>query len=231
MQPIVNLFEYERLAKARMTQMAFDYYVSGAMDEITLRANRQAFDEIFLRYRVLAGVGTRDTTTTVLGQPVPMPVLVAPSAFHCLAHPLGERATAAAAAAAGNIYVMSTLSTIKMEEVARLSTGPRWFQLYVYKDRGVTRSLMERAEAAGFTALEFTVDAPVLGQREADVRNQFHLPDGLTAANLFDPESGQLPEVSGQSGLAAYFARLQDDNLTWSDCGMAAIAYSTAGAG
>jgi 4-hydroxymandelate oxidase len=217
MQPVVNLFEYERLAKARMTPMAFDYYASGAMDEITLRENRRAFDEIFLRYRVLAGVGKRDATTTVLGQPVPMPVLVAPSAFHCLAHPLGERATAGAAATAGIIYVMSTLSTTKMEEVAQLSTGPRWFQLYVYKDRGVTRSLVERAEAAGFTALELTVDAPVLGQREADVRNHFHLPDGLTAANLVDPESGQLPEVPGQSGLAAYFARLQDDNLTWND--------------
>jgi 4-hydroxymandelate oxidase len=217
MQPVVNLFEYERLAKARMTPMAFDYYASGAMDEITLRENRRAFDEIFLRYRVLAGVGKRDATTTVLGQPVPMPVLVAPSAFHCLAHPLGERATAGAAATAGIIYVMSTLSTTKMEEVAQLSTGPRWFQLYVYKDRGVTRSLVERAEAAGFTALELTVDAPVLGQREADVRNHFHLPDGLTAANLVDPESGKLPEVPGQSGLAAYFARLQDDNLTWND--------------
>jgi len=217
MQPIVNLFEYERLAKARMTPMAFDYYASGAMDEITVRANRRAFDEIFLRYRVLTGVGARDTATTVLGQPVPMPLLVAPSAFHCLANPLGERATAGGAAAAGIIYVMSTLSTTKMEEVARLSTGPRWFQLYVYKDRGVTRSLVERAEAAGFTALELTVDVPVLGQREADVRNHFHLPDGLTASNLVDPESGQVPDVPGHSGLAAYVARLQDDNLTWSD--------------
>jgi 4-hydroxymandelate oxidase len=217
MQPVVNLFEYERLAKARMTPMAFDYYASGAMDEITVRANHRAFDEILLRYHVLAGVGTRDTATTVLGNPVQMPVLVAPSAFHCLAHPLGERATAGAAAAAGIVYVMSTMSTTKMEEVAQLSAGPRWFQLYVYKDRGVTRSLVERAEAAGFTALELTVDVPVLGQREADVRNHFHLPDGLTAANLVDPESGQVPDVPGHSGLAAYVARLQDDNLTWRD--------------
>jgi 4-hydroxymandelate oxidase len=217
MEPIINLFDYERLAKERMTQMAFDYYASGAMDEITVRANRRAFDEIFLRYRVLAGVGTRDTATTVLGQQIAAPVLVAPSAFHCLAHPLGERATAAGAAAAGIIYVMSTMSTVSMEEVARLSTGPRWFQLYVYKDRGVTRSLVQRAEAAGFTALVLTVDVPVLGQREADVRNRFHLPDGLTAANLVDPELGKVPDVPGQSGFAAYVARLQDDNLTWSD--------------
>ena len=217
MQPIVNLFEYERLAKARMTRMAFDYYASGAMDEITVRANHRAFDEIFLRYRVLAGVGERDTGTTVLGQPVPMPLLIAPSAFHCLADPMGERATAAAGAAAGVIYVMSTMSTTKMEDVAQLSTGPRWFQLYIYKDRGVTRSLVERAEAAGFTALVLTVDVPVLGQREADVRNHFHLPDGLTAANLVDPELGHVPDVPGESGFAAYVARLQDGNLTWKD--------------
>lgn len=217
MNPVVNLFEYERLAKARMTPMAFDYYASGAMDEVTVRANHQAYDEIFLRYRVLAGVGTRDTSTTVLGQKMSMPVLVAPSAFHCLANPLGELATAHGAAAAGIVYVMSTLSNTRMEDVASASAGPRWFQLYVYRDRGVTRSLVERAEASGFTALELTVDAPLLGQREADVRNHFHLPAGLTAANLLAPEFGQVPDVAEHSGLAAYFARLQDDNLTWDD--------------
>jgi len=216
MQPI-NLFEYERLAKARMTQMAFDYYASGAMDGITVQANHEAFNEILLRNRVLCGVGNRDTSTTVLGHHVSMPLLIAPSAFHCLAHPVGERGTAAAAAAAGVIYVMSTMSTTKMEEVAQLSTGPRWFQLYIYKDRGVTRSLVERAEAAGFTALELTADVPVLGQREADVRNHFHLPDGLTAANLVDPQLGHVPDMPGESGFAAYVARLQDGNLTWND--------------
>ena len=112
---------------------------------------------------------------------------------------------------------MSTLSNTRMEDVAKVSSGPRWFQLYVYKDRGVTRSLVQRAEAAGFTALELTVDAPVLGQREADLRNHFHLPHGLTAANLNAPEFGQVPDLAGHSGLADYFARLQDDNLTWRD--------------
>jgi 4-hydroxymandelate oxidase len=217
MHPVVNLFEYERLAKARMTPMAFDYYASGAMDEITVETNHRAYDEIFLRYRVLVGVGTRDTSTSVLGHKMKMPVLVAPTAFHGLAHPLGELATAQGAAAAGVIFVMSALATTRMEDVARASNGPRWFQLYVYKDRGVTRSLVQRAEAAGFTALELTVDAPVVGQREADVRNHFHLPDGLTVANLIAPEFGQMPEVAGRSGLAAYFSRLNDDNLTWRD--------------
>jgi len=217
MSPVVNLFEYERLAKARMAPMAFDYYASGAMDEITLKANHRAYDDIFLRYRVLAGVGTRDTSTTVLGHKITLPVLVAPIAFHRLAHPLGELATAQGAAAAGIIYVLSTLSSTCIEDVAKVCTGPRWFQLYVYKDRGVTQSLVQRAEAAGFTALELTVDVPVHGQREADVRNQFHLPEGLTAANLIAPEFGKVPEVGGHSGLAAYVAQLLDDNLTWRD--------------
>jgi 4-hydroxymandelate oxidase len=217
MPRVVNLFEYERLAQAHLTPMAYDYYASGAMDEITVQANRRAYDDIYLRYRVLAGVGTRDTSTTVLGQRVALPVLVAPSAFHGLAHPEGERATARGAAAAGTVYVMSSLSNTLLEDVAKVSTGLRWFQLYVYKDRGVTRSLVERAEAAGYTALELTTDAPVWGQREADIRNHFHLPGGLTVKNLAGADAAALPEVGQESGLTAYVARLLDDNLTWRD--------------
>ncbi len=215
--PPVNLFEYEQLAKERMTPMAFGYYASGANDEITVAANHQAYEEIFLRYRVLRGVRTRDTATTVLGHKIAMPVLVAPCAFNRLAHPLGELATARGAKAAGTIYVMSTMSNTSMEDIASDSTGARWFQLYIYKDRGVTKSLVERAEAAGFTALVLAVDVPVLGQREADMRNHFHLPDGLVAANLDDPKLGKIPHVAGASGMADYVARLQDDNLTWRD--------------
>jgi 4-hydroxymandelate oxidase len=214
---VVDLFEYERLAKARMTQMAFDYYAGGAMDEITVAANHRAYDDILLRYRVLAGVGTRDTATSVLGHKIALPVLVAPTAFHGLAHPDAEPATARAAAAAGTLYVMSTLANTSMEQVAEHGNGQRWFQLYVFKDRGVTKSLVERAEAAGFTALELTVDAPLLGEREADVRNHFQLPDGLTAANLVDPKLKSVDAGAGSSGLADYFLRLLDDNLTWDD--------------
>jgi 4-hydroxymandelate oxidase len=213
----VNLFDYERLAKEHMTAMAFGYYAGGAKDEITLEANHKAFNEIFLRYRVLRGVGTRDTATTVLGHKVAMPVLVAPCAFNGLAHPLGELATARGAKAAGTVYVMSTMSNTSMEDVANDSDGARWFQLYIYKDRGVTKSLVERAKAAGYTALVLTVDAPMLGHREADVRNHFHLPDGLVAANLDDPKLGKVPHVAGASGIAEYFAGLLDDDLTWRD--------------
>ena len=213
----LNLFEYERLAKECMSAMAFGYYASGAKDEITVEANHQAYNDIFLRYRVLRGVGTRDTVTTILGEKIAMPVLVAPCAFNCLAHPLGELATARGAKAAGTIYVMSTMSNTSLEDIANDSNGLRWFQLYIYKDRGVTKSLVERAEAAGYTALVLTVDAPILGHREADVRNHFHLPDGLAAANLGDGELGRVPRVDGTSGVAEYFARLLDDDLTWRD--------------
>ncbi len=217
MEPTVNLFDYEKLAKARLPTMAYDYYASGAMDEITVTANHCAYDEIFLRYRVMAGVGQRDLTCKVLGQNLSMPILVAPTAFHGLAHPEAERATARAAAAADVVYVMSSLSNTRLEDVAKSSRGHRWFQLYVYKDRGVTRSLVQRAENEGYTAMELTVDAPVWGRREVDVRNRFHLPAELSVANLVDSDSRSLPAVGGQSGLAAYVARLLDDNLTWKD--------------
>ena len=215
-QPI-NLRDYEKSAKSSLTAMAYDYYASGAKDEITVAANEQAFNEIFLRSRVLRGVGTRDTATTVLGHNLAMPVLLAPCAFNGLAHPLGELATARGAKASGTIYVMSTMSNTSMEDVAKDSNGARWFQLYIYKDRGVTKSLIERAEAAGYTALMLTVDAPMLGNREADVRNHFHLPEGLVAANLSDPKLGEIREIAGASGIAEYFANLLDENLTWRD--------------
>lgn len=113
--------------------------------------------------------------------------------------------------------MMCTMSNTSMEDVASDSNGARWFQLYVYKDRGFTKSLVERAEVAGYTALVLTVDVPVLGQREADIRNHFHLPDGLIAANLVDPRLGKAPEASGARSIADYVARLLDDDLTWQD--------------
>jgi len=213
----LNLFEYERLAHARLPAMAYDYYAAGAMDEITVRANHTAYDDIFLRYRVLAGVGQLDLSTTVLDQRVDMPVLAAPTAFHGLADVEAEKATARSTAKAGIIYVMSSLSNTSLEDVAQESQGPRWFQLYIYKDRGVTQSLVERAEASGYTALQLTVDAPAWGRREADIRNHFHLPEGLSIGNLDTGEAARMPRVAGESGLATYVGRLMDDNLTWGD--------------
>jgi 4-hydroxymandelate oxidase len=213
----VNLFDFEAVAHERLPRMAYDYYASGAHDEVTLRENREAYDRIWLRYRVLVDVENPDPTTTVLGQPISMPVLVGPTAFQRMAHPDGEVATARAAAGAATLMVLSTLSNSSVEEVATAVDAPRWFQLYVYRDRGATEALIRRVEAAGFGALVLTVDAPYLGRRERDVRNGFTLPAGLRVENLAAAGLSDLPPEAAGSGLAAYFAKLLDPSLTWKD--------------
>ena len=205
------------LAADRLPRMAFDYYDSGADEEHTLRDNQDAWRRIRLRPKCLVDVSSCDLATTVLGTPVSMPVLVAPTAFQKLAHPDGECATARAAAAAGTVMTLSTLSTCLMEDVARENgEGGRWFQLYVYRDRGITRAFLERAEAAGYSAVALTVDAPYFGRRLRDVRNGFALPDGMTVANL-TAGMGTVGAVEGNSGLAAYIASMLDQRITWRD--------------
>ncbi len=209
----INLFEYEQIAKEYLSQMALDYYSSGAWDEVTLRDNRAAFERVKLRPRMLVDVSDRYLHTSILGQPLQLPLLIAPMAFQCLAHPDGEIATALAAATAGVGMVLSTLATKTMEEVA-LPNSLQWFQLYIHKDRGLTRTLVERASAAGYKAICLTVDAPVLGRRERDQRHQFTLPPDLYAANLTTLE---IPQVQGESGLFTYFAQQLDPAITWQD--------------
>ena len=216
MQPL-NLREFEALAAARMAQPAWDYYRSGACDEITLRRNEQAFAELALRYRVLVDVSQRSTAARVLGRELALPVLIAPTAFHKLAHPDGELATARAAQQAGTIMVLSTLSNTPVEDVVAETAAEVWFQLYVYRDRGATRALCERVQAAGCKALVLTVDAPLLGRRERDVRNRFTLPDGLEVANAFAVEQRALHAGAAESGLFNYFAEQIDPALSWKD--------------
>jgi 4-hydroxymandelate oxidase len=213
----INLFEYEHLAKACLSQMAFDYYSSGAWDEVTLQDNRAAFARIKLRPRMLVDVSNINLTTKILGVPLQLPLLIAPMAFQCLAHPDGEMATAEAAAASGVGMVLSTLSTKSLEEVATVSHGLQWFQLYIHKDRGLTRALVERAEAAGYKAICLTVDAPVLGKRERDQRNEFTLPAGLHPANLTQMTGLDIPLEKGESGLLTYFAQQINPGVTWQD--------------
>jgi 4-hydroxymandelate oxidase len=216
-QEPVNVFDFEALARQALLREAYDYYAGGAQDEVTLRENRAAYDRLALAYRVLVDVSRRDLTASVLGQPVAMPVLVAPTAFHRLATPEGELATARAAGAAGTVMILSTLSTSPIEAVVSAASGPVWFQLYVYRDRKATEGLVRRAEAAGCRALVLTVDAPLLGRRERDVRNRFSLPPGLTVANLLPEGYGEVPPAAADSGLAAYVASFLDPALTWRD--------------
>src|SRR5579875_220816 len=214
---LVNLADYERAAREKLPQMAYDYYASGACDEITLAENIEAYRRIKLLNRVLVDVERRDLSTTVLGQPVEMPILIPPMAFQRMAHDEGELATARAAGSLGTIMTLSTFSNCSLERVAAVATAPLWFQLYVHRDRAVTESLVKRAEQAGYSALVVTVDAPFLAGRERDARNRFRLPPGLTAENLMVAEGRDLSEQVDSSALVAYFAARLDPALTWKD--------------
>ena len=212
----INLFEYETLAQKQLSQMAWDYYASGAWDEVTLKDNCAAFNRYRLYPRMLVDVSQRDLTTTILGQSLSAPILIAPMAFQCLANPAGEVATAKAAASLGVGMVLSTLATKSMAEVA-IANPHTWFQLYIHRDRGLTRALVEYAYKCGATALCVTVDAPLLGKRERDTRNQFVLPPGMELANLSNLKDLDIPHRQGESGLFAYFAEQLDPGVTWKD--------------
>lgn len=175
--------EREEAAQRALDPAVYDFIAGGADDEVTLAANERAYGRIGLVPRVLRPPVGRGLDVTLLDCPLSMPVLIAPTAFHCLAHPEGERATSRAAAAAGTVMIVSMAATVALEELA--GTGCLWFQLYVQPDLGFSESLVRRAEAAGCRALVVSVDAPVFGHRERDHRNGFHdLPDGMRCANL-----------------------------------------------
>jgi 4-hydroxymandelate oxidase len=214
--PPVSVDEYEERARERLPRMAFDYFAGGAGDEWTLRENREAFHRWVLRPRVLVDVGERDTSTTVLGTRVAFPILAAPTALQRMADREGEVATSRACAEAGTVMVLSTISSGSIEEVAGAAPeAPRWFQLYVHRDRGLTEDLVHRAVDAGYRALMLTVDTPVLGVRDRDSRNRFATPPGVGLSNVgarFLPEVGE-----GESGLAAYVSSQQDPTVTWAD--------------
>jgi 4-hydroxymandelate oxidase len=210
----VNLAEFEAIARERMHPGAFDYAAGGAWDEISLAENEAAWRRYRFRSRVLVDVGTVEPRTTMLGAPVAFPVAVAPMAAHGLAHPLGEVATARAAAAAGVPFMLSTVSSRSIEEVAEGSpTGRRWFQLYVQAQPAQTRELVERAAAAGYEAIVVTADLPILGYRERDRRGGFDLavPLGNFAADPLGPT--HRPTGTGFDVLESWQRR----TLAWDD--------------
>lgn len=214
---LVSVADYERAAREALPQAAWDYYYHGADDEITLQRNRSAFEEIVLRYRVLAGVGDRKLGIEILGQKIAMPAMAAPTAFHKLAHPEGEIATVRGVADTGTGMFLSTLSTVAMEDVVAAAEAPVFFQLYIYRDRELTRDLVARAEAAGCKAIALTVDAIVFGKREPDIRNRFHLPDGMRIENAAPAGYGALDDVGGGSALTSYVNDLMDPTISWDD--------------
>lgn len=219
MLDILNLDSLEPLARERLDPMIFDYIAGGAADEWTLEENRSAWSRMQILPRMLRGVANRSLETTVLGTPVSLPVLVPPMAFHGLCHDEAEVATARATAAEGTILCASTVSNCSLESISAASgAGPRWFQLYVYRDREITRGLVQRAAAAGYSALCLTVDTPLAGHRERDRRNTLRMPSHLELGNFPRSHSDQNRVGSGHgSALAHYIAAEWDPSLSWKD--------------
>ena len=207
----LNVEEFEALARENLTPPVYDYYAGGAEDEVTLRGNREAFQKIALRYRVLVDVAERDTRSAILGIPLSFPVILAPTALHQMAHPDGELATARAAASAGVLMTLSSISSTPLEDVAAAApNGAQWFQLYHYSNRAMSESLIQRAHAAGFKAIVVTADAPLLGRRERDLRHPFAIPDGIEAVHF----KVQPPTSGTGSPISAF---LNQPSINWTD--------------
>ncbi len=202
----------EARARERLRPEAYDYFAGGADAETTVADNRSAWGEIRLRPRVMVDVSTIDRSIDLLGVRLPSPIAIAPTAFHRLAHPDGETATARGAG--GRLMIASSLSTRSIEDIVASASGPVWLQLYVFRDRGLSEALVRRAEDAGCVGLCLTVDVPVAGNRERDVRNHFALPDDVEVANFDGRLQAALPARLG-SGLTHYIATQFDPSLDW----------------
>jgi L-lactate dehydrogenase (cytochrome) len=223
------------MARRRLPKAVFEFVNGGAEDEVTLAANRNDFAKLKLLPRMLADVSGRDLSVTLWGEKLSLPVLLGPAGLQCIVHAEGELASARAAAAAGTVFVTSTASSYTIEQIAKASSGPLWFQLYLWRDRALVESLVERARAAGYQAMVLTVDVPAIGNRERDIRNQVSLPPRIRPAHLLDGlrhldwvfktfagrnisqvnlkgiDSSQYPSM------AAYVNSLPDPKASWSD--------------
>src|SRR5262245_36402891 len=183
---IVTIEDLRLAARRRLPRALFDYIDGGAGDEVTMRANEADFQRYRFQPRALVDVSQRDQSTTVLGIPIATPLIHAPTGLTGLFWPRAEAVAARAVGKKGVIFTASTMSICSMEEIAQAATGPIWYQLYVWRDREIVRMLIDRAKAAGYRALVVTVDTPVLGQRERDVRSGLVLPLRITARNVLD---------------------------------------------
>jgi L-lactate dehydrogenase (cytochrome) len=227
--------DLRRLARRRLPRGVFEFVDGGAGGEVTLRENRAAFERVRFDPRWLSDVSQREIATTVLGERIALPVVLAPAGLARLVHPEGELAAARAAGAAGTIFSVSIASSFSLEEIADVATGPLWLQLYLWRSPEVVEGLVRRARAAGYHALVLTVDVPTVGNRERDVRNGVSLPprirldsalDALSRPRwLFDFLRGStitfanLGEIAGSSdpGAIGPFVdrELNDPTATW----------------
>jgi 4-hydroxymandelate oxidase len=217
---VITLADYEAHAQRALEASAWAYFSGGAADEITLRANRSSWDGLALWPRVLRPLAGGHTRVSLLGRTLAHPILLAPVAYQKLAHPDGELASACAAAAQGAGYVLSTQASTRLEDVARAivqdtDRGPLWFQLYLQHDRAFTLDLVQRAEQAGYEALVITVDAPVQGVRDRELRAGLKLPPHVRAVNL--QGLSPLPAEPLSAGQSAVFDQLLPHAPTWDD--------------
>tara|TARA_R110000868_G_scaffold53249_1_gene167320 strand:- start:17638 stop:18786 length:1149 start_codon:yes stop_codon:yes gene_type:complete len=230
-----NIDDLRLLAKRRLPRMVFDYIDGGADDEVTLKANCSRYDAYALNWKALVDISSIDMSTSVMGSACDAPIIVTPTAAQRLFHPRGgETAVARAAAAHGLVYCLSTLGSTSIEAIAAETTGPKWFQMYVWKDRDLVIASLERAKAAGYTGLILTVDVPVAGNRERDLRNSFTVPPKINAKTvaqvlskpgyLFDmlttpkitPANFADDDPQGD-GIMGYINRQFDRTVTWED--------------
>jgi len=219
----LNLDEFEAAARATLPKMTYDFIAGGAEDERSVAANRAAFGSRALRNRVLVDVTERDTRIRLLGIDLPHPILLAPTALHRVAHPDGELATARGAAAANALYTVSTATSTRLEEIAKAAPdGRRWFQLYHLGTRQASEQLVAHAIATGHRAIVLTVDVPLLGRRERDLRNAFTLPDGVAMAHAYEPAWAP----PGEDRSRGWASPIASASLTWDD-----LAWIRASAG
>ncbi|MSX38431.1 MAG: alpha-hydroxy-acid oxidizing protein, partial [Actinobacteria bacterium] len=176
LRKVHSVEEIHDIARRRLPRTVHDFIEGGAEDELTIGRNRKALQDLRFAPRTLVDVSTRSQETTLLGTPVSSPIVLAPVGLAGLAHPSGEVAAARAASAMGVISTLSSSASWSLEDVAGSSTGPKWFQLYIWRDRDLTRQVIERARAAGYLALCVTVDVPVSARRQRDLRNGFVIP-------------------------------------------------------
>jgi len=212
--PVADLMQFEPLARRRLSQMAYDYVRSGGADEITMRENRLGFERLRLSPNVLTDVSHLDTGIPLFGGQLEHPILLAPVAYHRLYHPEGEIATARGASASGALFAVSSFTTTAIDEIARNTKQPIWFQLYVQRDRAFTRDMVQRAVAAGCKALCLTVDTPVLGCRYGQL--SFGLPGHLECVHLrgLDLKSSILGHKTQRGGI---YDPLFDPAFNWRD--------------
>lgn len=209
---LVNVSEYQELARQKLPKMYYDYIRGGAEDEFTLRENIEAVQRILLRPRVLVDVSSINMSTTLLGYNLHSPIMIAPTGMHKLAHPEGEVATARAAAACNTIMVLSFSSMCTLEEVASSCSAVRFYQLYMYKRRDLTESIVKRAERSGYKAIVLTVDTPRLGRREADIKNKMIVPK----VPNYELLSVDINSKDG-SNLEAFATEAFNPSVTWKD--------------